>query len=295
MSVRAATLDDLDAVLELIRTDEETLTGRASTLGLSDLKEWLKGVELERSTWLHEEGGPVLAFGWADLRGQVGVTVGIVHQAAKGRGLGSALITASEERLRDLAASRVHAVTLAADTAAPALFALRGYREARRFYELAIHLEGAPDVPALPEGLVLEPVQDMRTMHAVMEEGFQDHWEHQARTYEDWWERRSASPDFDPSLWWWIRDGDEIAAGIENFPNRNGGGYVGALATRPPWRGRGLARTLLLHTFSEFHRRGSPRVTLGVDAENPTGATALYESVGMERELEQVVYEKLLT
>jgi hypothetical protein len=36
-------------------------------------------------------------------------------------------------------------------------------------------------------------------------------------------------------------------------------------------------------------------VTLAVDAENPTGATALYESVGMERELEQVVYEKLLT
>jgi ribosomal protein S18 acetylase RimI-like enzyme len=51
---------------------------------------------------------------------------------------------------------------------------------------------------------------------------------------------------------------------------------------------------LLLHTFAEFQRRGVNRVTLGVDAENPTGATALYESVGMAVELELVVFEKEL-
>ena len=39
---------------------------------------------------------------------------------------------------------------------------------------------------------------------------------------------------------------------------------------------------------------GMPRVTLGVDAENPTGATQLYESVGMHVEQENVVYEKAL-
>jgi hypothetical protein len=37
------------------------------------------------------------------------------------------------------------------------------------------------------------------------------------------------------------------------------------------------------------------RVTLGVDAESPTGATHLYERVGMHVEAENVVFEKALT
>ena len=85
---------------------------------------------------------------------------------------------------------------------------------------------------------------------------------------------------------------EEVVATIRNDAERNGGGYVGALAVRRPWRGRGLGRALLLHTFAEFQRRGFDRVTLGVDAENPTGATALYESVGMTVESEAIVFEK---
>jgi ribosomal protein S18 acetylase RimI-like enzyme len=67
---------------------------------------------------------------------------------------------------------------------------------------------------------------------------------------------------------------------------------VAALGVRRPWRGRGLGRALLLHTFGEFHRRGVTRISLGVDSENPTGATKLYESAGMQVELEQVVFER---
>ena len=89
-------------------------------------------------------------------------------------------------------------------------------------------------------------------------------------------------------------DGGEIAAVVRNDPDRNGGGLVGALGVRRAWRGRGLGRALLLHTFGEFHRRGTGRVTLGVDSSNPTGATQLYESVGMHVELENVVWEKIL-
>jgi ribosomal protein S18 acetylase RimI-like enzyme len=58
--------------------------------------------------------------------------------------------------------------------------------------------------------------------------------------------------------------------------------------------GRGLAKALLLRSFREFHRRGQRRVGLGVDSENATGATKLYESVGMVVDTEQVVWEKLL-
>src|SRR5436305_182428 len=73
-----------------------------------------------------------------------------------------------------------------------------------------------------------------------------------------------------------------------------GGGYDGVLGVRRDYRGRGYAKALLIRTFAEFWDRGMPRVTLGVDATNPTGATHLYESVGMHVEAENVVYEKTL-
>jgi mycothiol synthase len=79
---------------------------------------------------------------------------------------------------------------------------------------------------------------------------------------------------------------------VRNEPNRREGGMVAAIGVRRPWRGRGLGRALLLHTFGEFRRRGVNRITLGVDSENPTGATKLYESVGMRVELEDAVFEK---
>jgi GNAT superfamily N-acetyltransferase len=81
-------------------------------------------------------------------------------------------------------------------------------------------------------------------------------------------------------------------AAVARNEARELGGYVGLLGVRRPWRGRGLAKALLHRTFAEFWRRGLTHVTLGVDAESPTGATQLYERVGMRVESENVVFEK---
>ena len=47
-------------------------------------------------------------------------------------------------------------------------------------------------------------------------------------------------------------------------------------------------------TFAEFLRRGERRVALGVDAQNETGATRLYERLGMRTLWEAAVWEKEL-
>jgi mycothiol synthase len=52
---------------------------------------------------------------------------------------------------------------------------------------------------------------------------------------------------------------------------------------------------LLHRVFSEFHHRGAPHVGLGVDAENPTGATRLYERAGMRVVSEDILFEKDLS
>ena len=91
-----------------------------------------------------------------------------------------------------------------------------------------------------------------------------------------------------------MRDGDEIAAALRGEPDRGGAGWVGAIGVRKPWRKRGLGLALLLHAFGEFYRRGQPRIGLGVDAQNPTGATRLYERAGMRVAYEAVAFEKAL-
>jgi ribosomal protein S18 acetylase RimI-like enzyme len=182
--------------------------------------------------------------------------------------------------------------TLGPDTAAVALMTSHGYHDARHFFEMAIEQTEPPAPVDLPVETVRK--EDLRGFHAALDEAFQDHWEHHSTPFDEWLARHESNPNLDLSVWFMIRDGDEIAAVTRNEGNRNGGGYIGAIGVRRAWRGQGYAKALLLHSFRVFFERGMPRVTLGVDAENPTGATHLYERVGMHVDQEQVVFEKAL-
>jgi ribosomal protein S18 acetylase RimI-like enzyme len=196
-----------------------------------------------------------------------------------------------ESRLAEEGVERVHSWTVAGDTAAERLFTDRGYREARRFWEMAIDFEEEIPEPAVR----VEPLaeEDVESFHTALEESFADHWEHEPESFDEWWTRQRARSNFDPTLWFVIRDGDEIA-GVARNEARPPAGWVGALGVRAAWRGRGYGRALLLHSFREFQQRGMTGAGLGVDAANATGATYLYESVGMHAAEENVVWEKAL-
>jgi ribosomal protein S18 acetylase RimI-like enzyme len=296
VNVRAIREDDLPAIAAFLADDEERLLGRPSRIGVGDVRAWIDPKSFADRSWLFEDApGRIVALGWAEVHGEVGIAIGAVHRDATGRGLGSQLVDRSESGLREDGVGRIHQIVLAADPGAPELLDARGYREVRRFWEMTIELgDEAPVVPSLPGGMRIETFdeRDARPFHDALEEAFRDHWEHVSQPFEEWWNEKRSAQDYSPDLWFLVRDGDEIAAVARNDPNRSGGGWIGALGVRRRWRGRGLARALLVHSFREFHERGKRRVGLGVDAENPTGATRLYESVGMHVELEQVVWEK---
>jgi mycothiol synthase len=297
VNVRPIAPDDFPALAAFLAEDEMRLFGRESRLGVPDVTAWLSRIDLLQDTWLFEEGDGLVALGWIEKEKDAGVAVGAVHHRWRGRGLGSKLVDRSEERLRALEVDRIHNVTLGPDAAAQSLLTSRGYREVRRFWEMTIGLGDEPPIdPVLPEGLRIEPFSSAlaRAFHSTLEEAFADHWEYQPQSFEDWWQRQLKSPDHDPSLWFLVRDEESVVAATRNDPERSGGGWIGALGVRREWRGRGLGKALLLHSFREFHRRGKRRVGLGVDSENPTGATKLYESVGMVVDTEQVVWEKQL-
>jgi mycothiol synthase len=297
MNVRPITPDDLPALAAFLAEDETHLFGRPSRVGVTDVTAWLASCDLAGDSWLLEENGELVALGWVEKHDDLGIAVGVVQRAQRGRGLGAQLVDRSEERLRSLGAARVHNITLAPDSAAPPLLAGRGYREVRRFWEMTIELgDDPPREPVLPEGLRIEPFssETARAFHAALDEAFADHWEHHSLSFDEWWQRHSAMPDHDPSLWFLVRSDEEVVAAARNDAQRSGGGWIGGLGVRPAWRGRGLAKALLLRSFREFHERGQRRVGLGVDSENATGATRLYESVGMVVDTEQVVWEKVL-
>ena len=70
--------------------------------------------------------------------------------------------------------------------------------------------------------------------------------------------------------------------------------YVSQVAIVPQFRKRGLAEAMLLHCFGEFWRRGRHVITLFVDASSLTGATRLYEKVGMRPDRTWANFQKVL-
>ncbi len=119
-------------------------------------------------------------------------------------------------------------------------------------------------------------------MYEAVEEAFASEWGHRRRTYEEWRKRVYDWRNFDPSLVPVAWDGDEVAGVSLNYPKRMGDwGWIGSIGVRPAWRGRGLGLALLHESFARFRQIGETAVALGVDAENPTGATRLYQRAGM--------------
>lgn len=302
LRVRRPTVADAAAVAELVSAYDAGFGVDAETTAAEILEEWAT-VDLAHGAWLAvsatgETAGYVLV-----ERERPGMlrADGYVHPSFAGRGLGTRLVELSEARGRELAAlegsgSRVllHNTTLLADEAARALLERSGYRPVNWSYRMAVRLEEEPRRPDWPAGIgvrSLDPVHDLEAFHAAVSEAFAEHWggprtsEHLRVAVEQ--------EDFDPTLWFLVLDGEEIAGTVECL-QRGAGGHVRYLGVRERWRGRGLGRALLRHGFCELYQRGLRRVTLGVDANNASGAVRLYETEGMSVELAAVTFEKVL-
>ena len=166
--------------------------------------------------------------------------------------------------------------------------ARRGYRVVRSSYRMLIDLDGTVEPPAFPDGITVRTIREGedRVAYDAYTASFADHWEFTPDPYERWHRYAVESAAFDPSLWFLAESGDEVA-GVAIAQLHDSGdpehGWIGILGVLPAYRRRGLGGALLRHVFAEFARRGCTRVSLGVDAENTTGAVALYERAGMRQ------------
>jgi len=169
----------------------------------------------------------------------------------------------------------------------------RDFKEIRRSWNMEIEINEAPAEPEWPTGITVRTFHsgDERVVFDTDEEAFQDHWGHMPGNFERWKHWTVERETFDPTLWFLAYEGDQIA-GISLCTYRDELGWVDTLGVLRPWRRAGLGKALMLHSFGEFYRRGTRNVGLGVDAQNLTGATRLYERVDMHVARVYINYEK---
>jgi len=291
MNIRPFVEDDAPAVAELIAAEEERFyPDRPGRVTGADILMFLRHA---KETWIWEEAGRMVATGTFAVHGEAANIRGAVGE--RGRGLGTEILERGEAFARAEGVKKIHTGASEPNSEARALFESRGYREVRRFYEMAIELTAEPPEPVVPDGLVVDELREdeYEQFHETLNEAFAEHWEWHPTPFEEWYElRQGQHRDQQGPIWFVVRDGDELAAVTRNDLSVAGGGYVGAIGVRPAWRGKGLAKALLQRTFAEFWRRGTTRVTLDVDSENATGAVRLYERVGMHVEACGVAFEK---
>jgi mycothiol synthase len=287
---------DAAAVAALVEALEASLYGQ-STFSQADLEdEWLD-LDIEKDTRVVREGDRIVGYGAMREEGELWLAEGYVHPDALGRGIGRLIASGLEEDAARRGGRRIMNTVLEADAAARSLLESLGYSAVRVFREMRIELEAPPPAPEWPEGLRVvpfHPARDAREFHAAHQEAFADSWEHTPRDFESWSKGILGSERFDPTLWCVVRAGDEIAAGTICTGDTYGGGFIGVLFTRRPWRKQGVGAALLRDSFRRFWERGERSIGLGVDAASETGAFRLYERAGMKPALGWVTYEKEL-
>lgn len=309
-TIRPAKDDDVEAVVELMNEEAEALMGfrPASADWLRNL--WTApSVDRQRDLAVVESpDGEVCAFvGVAARPPYVEVYVlGVVALGLHGRGIGSELVREGERRARrfvPLAAPDarvvVHFGVLADVPRVNSLLERHGYREVRRFQLMRADFADEMDAPAWPDGLCVRTFDpgEIGELYQAHAEAFADHWGEGVEPEDDFRHEVLDSSTFDPALWFLVWAGGEVAGYVganleaDEDPAR---GYVSLLGVRKAFRGRGLGKALLRQAFRELAARGKRGCDLYVDSDSLTGATRLYERVGMRAHPRFATWEKEL-
>jgi mycothiol synthase len=287
---------------------EEARTGQ----DLQNMYERMKNFEPTRNLFLVEHGSELVAYAgcrwWEENDAKfIHVHWIFVLPEWRGRGIENELLHIAQQRLREYIKSHPQDATnwfesFVADSQhwLRNLLETDGYQPMRYFYDMVrADLQDLPDVE-LPAGIETRPAkpEDYRQIWDAQEEAFRDHWG-EAVLEEGDFERWIANSIWDQSLWQVAWEGDQVVGMVLNYVNANENnqynfkrGYTENISVRKPWRGRGIAKALLVRSMKMFRDMGFDNTALGVDTENATGALHLYECVGYKTVRTVMIHRK---
>lgn len=275
------------------------------------------GSRPEDSVLIAEVGDQVVGWvrmfdsGLSNDAGRRLIHTGQVDPAWRRNGIGGALLVGAQAELLRIRAAKpspegtadgMETFVHAANTSTISLLEPDGYRPRRYMIEMVRSLEEVSPVE-LPAGLTTRPVkeEDRRSVLLALDAAMKDH-----PGWPAWTEDQLLGMSMHPNrgqldVWQVAWDGDEVAGGVLGFINAEENqelgrarGYTECIFTRRPWRGRGVATALIGRNLRLLAERGMTEAALGVDAQNPTGALALYERVGFERRRTDLFYQRAI-
>jgi len=167
-----------------------------------------------------------------------------------------------------------------------------GFNYSRTFHRMAIDFCKPATPVRFPDGVAVRavvPGEDDVDLVTVHREAFADHYGILRQPFEtdlEEWRQLMREDDFDAGLWhvaYTVEDGAIVGFCVccTEAPGDPERGLINDVGVRPAWRRSGIGRALLLHAFADLAARGIHGAVLTVDSENRTGASALYERVGM--------------
>jgi mycothiol synthase len=245
----------------------------------------LPTTRLDRDTKIVRDGDTVVAYAEAtwkdpDAGGPMDVVLRIRPDHAR-TGIGPWLMDWVEVLADERGCGGIRAWAVDRDVDLQDLLRSRGFVHVRSAFTMWKVLAGEDQPRSLPDGVAIRPYDDAdeRTLYELHQAAFAEHWGFHPVSFERWNELLHGE-GWDPSLVFFA-EADGAAAGYLVGFLEETCGFVGMLGVLEPYRGRGIATALLDRSFAEFARRGKSDVRLGVDAQNVTGAVALYERAGM--------------
>jgi ribosomal protein S18 acetylase RimI-like enzyme len=302
LTVRAPVLADAAEIADVLNTHAAS-TGRPTDETAEGVERWfaLEDLDPADDMFLAVEEGRIVGYADVSAPGDDAEVLHVDLRTLPGRPrVVERLLGEVERRAGELGAAgtRLRAPAGEGDGEYRTVLSRRGFNVVRSSFTMEIDLAEPGEEPVWPDGLAARPFErgEERAVYDAYVEAFADHWGFVPESFADWRTWNLGAND-DTSLWRLVEDGGEIAALCVSRPLRGEDetlGWVSILAVRRPWRRRGLARALLLESFGLFRSVGRRRAGLGVDAENTTGALALYAAVGMRVTSRSDTWERVL-
>lgn len=283
--------------------------------GLEDFTRYyqhLANCDMYKDALVAEVDGEVIGYSriWWTEKQQGGLNYNhFVNLSPKWRktGILGAMFRWNESRSREIAASHpkdtpksFQASTSELEHDWKALLESEGYARVRYSYVMRRpNLDNIPEIP-LPAGLEVRPVkpEDYRKVWDADVDACTDCWE-PIKVPEEWYLNWRHSHEFQPELWQVAWDGDKVAGAVQSYIREEENklfnrkrGYTENIHVGRKWRGKGVAKALIARSFKVVKERGMEEACLGVDAENPTGALRLYESMGFRAYRTYYTYRK---
>ncbi|HEX8227920.1 MAG TPA: GNAT family N-acetyltransferase [Chloroflexia bacterium] len=244
---------------------------------------------------------------------QMGLTT---HPSARAEGLEQALASRIGRIIRDHEADpdtkpavQVNVLAGASEKSTSLIELYRGIglRDVRHGWTMERSLLDPIPEPKEVRGVVLRPYhrpEDNVAARDAFKQSFIDHFEYHELPQEVWdaqMERSGMRTDL--SLLAEVEAEPGTIAGFcicevnaeENVRKGRKEGWIALLGTTRSWRGVGLGKSLLLRGMRNLKAAGLETAMLGVDAESPTGANRLYESVGFTVREHEIIFKAALS